>query len=217
MLQMPQLPQARNMTAVGLAVLVALGLFWIMHYLVLNSSQEIRKTDSFSGIDFVRLKRDSDLETRTRQKPPKPPPPKTPPPPQLKVASTPKPDQNPTPFNMPNLNLSANISGGPFLGNFAAANMTGDGELIPILRIQPQYPREAQREGVTGQVVVEIVVAPDGTVRSVRVVSANPRGYFEQAALSAARKSKFRPKIVDGKAVEQKGIYPYDFKLEGTQ
>lgn len=208
--------QARNVTAVGLAALVAIGLFWIMHYLVLNSSQDIRKTDSLSGIDFVRLKRDSDLETRTRQKPPKPPPPKTPPPPQLKVAA-PKPDQTPTPFNMPKLNLSANITGGPFLGNFAAANMTGDGELIPILRIQPQYPREAAREGLSGEVVVEAVVAADGTVRTARIISANPRGYFEQAALASVRKSKFRPKIVDGKPVEQTGTYSIIFNLEGGQ
>jgi periplasmic protein TonB len=208
---------ARNLTAFGMAALVTLGLFWLMHYLVLNTAKEMTRPEPFGGVDFVRVKRDTDLETRQRTKPEKPPPPKNPPPPQLKVQAQQPQQQNPTPFNLPNLNLSANVTGGPFLGNFQAANLSGDGELIPILRIQPQYPREAAREGLSGEVVVEAVVAPDGTVRTARVIRANPRGYFEQAALASVRKSKFRPKIVDGKAVEQTGVYSIIFNLEGGQ
>lgn len=202
---------SRQLSAVGLAVLVALSLFWVMHYLVLNRAAELKQRDAFSGIDFVRLKRDSDLETRARQKPVKPPPPKKPPPPQLKVQAAERPQNAPQPFKLPALNLAGNISGGPFLGNFSAGS--GDGDLIPLMAIQPQYPRNAQRDGLEGEVIVEITVAPDGTVKSARVVSAKPRGVFESAAINAALKSKFRPKVVDGKPVEHKGLRPYQFKL----
>jgi protein TonB len=207
---------ARNLAAFGMAALVTLGLFWLMHYLVLNTAKEMTRPEPFGGVDFVRVKRDTDLETRQRTKPEKPPPPKNPPPPQLKVQAPQPQQQNPTPFNLPNLNLAANVTGGPFLGNFQAANLSGDGELIPILRIAPQYPRQAAREGLEGTVTVEVVVGPDGTVRSARVVKSQPRGYFEQAALQSARKSKFRPKIVDGTPVEQTGTYDVVFSLDAN-
>lgn len=175
------------------------------------------KGDTLPTIDFVRLKRTTELETRQRQKPEKPPPPKQPPPPQLKVQVASKADVAPVKFNVPNLNLATNISGGPFLGTFSAAdagNMAGDGELIPLVRIAPQYPRQALRDGISGEVVLEITVGPDGTVKSVRVKSAKPRGYFEPAATAAAYKGRFRPKVVDGQPVETKGEYTVKFNLD---
>jgi periplasmic protein TonB len=64
---------------------------------------------------------------------------------------------------------------------------------------------------------MEFIVNPDGTVRNVRIVSANPPGVFEQAAITAALKWKFKPKVVDGKPVQQKGVQPMVFKLEGEE
>ena len=205
----------RKLASVVLAILVALSLFWVMHYLILGGDNKRPEVGDYKTVDFVRLKRDERLDTKQRVKPPKPPPPKKPPPPpKMQVQQQQVQQQAPTPFNMPNLNLPTNISGGPFIGGFSPGNTSqGDGGLIPLIRLQPQYPRQAARDGIEGVVVLEIVVNPDGTVRSARVVSAKPRGYFEAAAVNAARKGKFKPKIVDGKAVESVGTYPMEFKL----
>lgn len=194
--------------AAGLTFLI----FWTLHLLIAGGRYLADQGESLATVDFVRLKKDSDLETRERKKPPKPEPPKTPPPPKVQV-DTPPPDAPPTPFQMPKLNLPTTISGGPFLGNFVGGDLSGTSDLIPLVRIQPQYPRDALRDGIEGTVTFEVTINPDGTVRSARVLSAKPRGVFESAAQQAIYKWKFKPKIVDGKPVETTGIQPIDFKL----
>jgi protein TonB len=152
---------------------------------------------------------------RERRKPPPPPPPKTPPPPPKMQIATDQQVQSPTPFNIPNLGLAPGIGGGPFLGAIGGGIGGGDSDIIPLVRISPQYPRQAAMDRIEGSVTMEFIVNPDGTVRNVRIVSANPPGVFEQAAITAALKWKFKPKVVDGKPVEQKGVQPMVFKLEG--
>ncbi|QHS11161.1 energy transducer TonB [Sinimarinibacterium sp. NLF-5-8] len=201
--------------ATVLAAVIALSLFWVMHLLITGRAMEPVKAGDSAVIDFVRLKRDSQMETRTRSKPEKPPPPKEPPPPRLNMqAQTDKPNMAPTALNVPKMDLPTNITGGPFLGGFAAETpIQGDAELIPLVRIAPQYPRQALRDGVSGEVTLEITVGPDGMVKSARVREAKPRGYFESAAVSAAYKGRFRPKVVDGTPVETTGVYTVRFKM----
>lgn len=194
------------------AVATTVGLFWLMHIAITGVGGGFEASKPLPTIDFVRLKKDSELETRERRKPPKPEPPKQPPPPKMKVDSPP-PDAPPTPFQMPRLDLPTNISGGPFMGAYGGGG-TGFGDLVPLVRIAPQYPRQALRDGISGSVLFEITINPDGTVKSARVLKANPRGVFEAAALNAIHKWKFKPKLVDGKAVESKGTQAVDFNLE---
>jgi periplasmic protein TonB len=191
-------------------------MFWSMHLLIVGGRYAAGDDQALATIDFVRLKKDSQLEERVRKKPPKPEPPKTPPPPKMKV-ETPPPDAVVTPFQMPKLNLPTNVSGGPFLGTFTGGDGSGYSELIPVMRISPQYPRQAQRDGISGYVVFELVINPDGTVRSARPVEAKPRGVFESAAMQTIMKWKFKPKIEDGKPVESKGRQKVDFNLEGSE
>jgi periplasmic protein TonB len=199
--------------AFGYALLTTVGLFWLMHIAIKGVGGGFDKAQPLPTIDFVRLKKDTDLETRERRKPPKPEPPKQPPPPKMKV-DTPPPDAPPTPFAMPKLNLPTQITGGPFLGAYVGGDLSGYSELIPLVRIQPQYPRNAARDRIEGWVDFEVTVNPDGTVRSARPVKAQPRGVFEAAGMQAIMKWKFKPKVVDGKAVEQKAIQRIDFKME---
>ena len=67
----------------------------------------------------------------------------------------------------------------------------------PSLRIvsapSPRYPPEALRAGTSGEVLVEITVAPDGSVTSARVVRATPPRVFDREALNAVRRWKFEP------------------------
>jgi protein TonB len=130
---------------------------------------------------------------------------------------TPPPETPQVPFAMPKMNLPTNITGGPFLGTVASGDMSGYSELIPLVRIQPSYPRQALRDGISGQVVFEVIINPDGTVKSARPIKSQPRGVFEAAAMNAILKWKFKPKIEDGKAVETKGIQPIDFKLDAEK
>ena len=78
--------------------------------------------------------------------------------------------------------------------------------VLPIVKVQPQYPREALQKGLEGWVVLEFTVTESGTVRSVKVVDSSPPEIFDSAATDAARKFRFKPAYVDGKAVEIHGV-----------
>lgn len=207
----------RKLTAVVIAVAVVLGLFWLMHRLILGGDVTANRGEPTQAIDFVRIKRDEQPEARQRQKPEPPPPPKEPPPPpKMKVESDTPPQESPVPFDMPNLGLASAVGGGPFLGQLGTGGGglgTFDGDIIPLARIAPQYPRQAARDGIEGWVKLEIVVNPDGSVQSVDVVDSKPRGVFDSAAVQAAYKWKFKPKVVNGQPVAQRGIQTLEFNL----
>lgn len=72
-------------------------------------------------------------------------------------------------------------------------------------KVQPAYPDLAKKMNIAGTVKIEIVVAPNGTVKDARVVGGHP--VLATAALDAAKKWRFEPA-----AVETSGII--DFKFE---
>lgn len=84
-------------------------------------------------------------------------------------------------------------------------DVEGDTEL-PIVKVAPIYPERAFKEGIEGDVLLEFVVTETGAVRDAVVVEAKPSGVFEQAALNAVGKFKYKPRIVDGKPVETTGV-----------
>ncbi len=199
------------------SLIFSAAMFWVMYLLIQGGHTGMNKAETLPTIDFVRLKRETELQTLERRKPPPPPPPpKTPPPPKLKVSAD-TPQESPMPMNMPNLGLSASIGGGPFLGQMGSGGVGTpgpalfEGDIIPLQRIAPQCPRRALQDGLSGEVILEILVRADGSVESATVKSAKPRGIFDAAAISAAMRWKFKPQVVDGKAVPQKGSQPLKF------
>jgi TonB family protein len=69
----------------------------------------------------------------------------------------------------------------------------------------PTYPAAARAQGVEGVVVVRYNVTVQGRVSNARVVSAEPVGIFDEAALVAVRSWVFNPPLVDGEAQPQVG------------
>lgn len=68
--------------------------------------------------------------------------------------------------------------------------------------VEPVYPKDALKHGVSGEVRLRLTVDTDGRVKLAEVISSSPPGIFEESALSAVRRWRFRPIEVDGKAVE---------------
>lgn len=81
-----------------------------------------------------------------------------------------------------------------------------DGTYLPIVRVQPIYPRRALTRGIEGYVLVEFVVTETGAVREPVVLVADPPGFFERAAVSAVLKFKYKPMVTDGKPVAVSGV-----------
>ena len=165
------------------------------------SGHGVDKAESLPTIDFVRLRRDSEVETLQRRKPPPPPPQPPPPPAKMNVDTRIRAAAGADAIrDAESSDLNANVGGGPFIGaDGRRRRQRGmfDGDIIPLQRIPPQYPRDAARSGITGWVQLEVLVNADGTVRSARVLEAKPKGLFEAAAVQAVLRWKFKPKVVE--------------------
>ena len=86
--------------------------------------------------------------------------------------------------------------------------------VVPLLRVPPKYPVRAASRHIEGWVTVEFTIQTDGTVGDAVVVSAEPEGIFDEAALTAIGKWEFKEKMVNGVAVTQRAVQRLQFKLE---
>lgn len=73
-----------------------------------------------------------------------------------------------------------------------------------VRTVDPIYPPRALQDLVSGWVDLEFTVSGDGTVRDVVVVDSEPVKVFDSAAVSALRRWRFEPVIVDGAPIEQR-------------
>jgi len=92
---------------------------------------------------------------------------------------------------------------------------TGDGEYLPIVKVAPIYPRRAQSRGISGYCIVEYTVTTSGAIRDPRPVDCQPAGVFEDASVKASLKFKYKPRVVDGVAIEVGGVQnKFTYELE---
>jgi protein TonB len=82
----------------------------------------------------------------------------------------------------------------------------------PLVQVQPEYPEEARKAGLEGRVIVMAVVDENGNVIEASIhKSDNP--IFNDAALEAAKKMKFKPARQKDIPVKVKVLIPFMFKL----
>ncbi len=90
-------------------------------------------------------------------------------------------------------------------------------QLTPLYIVQPVYPLVAAMKDIEGFVIVQFSVRPNGTVQNPIVISSEPRELFDQAALSAASKTRFKPrKIADDRQGIEKVQMKFAFSLESA-
>jgi Ca-activated chloride channel family protein len=82
-----------------------------------------------------------------------------------------------------------------------------------ISKPQPAYPPVAKAARVSGTVTVLILVDESGRVVSANAVSGHP--LLQQAAVAAARQSRFTPTLMSGQPVKVSGVITYSFALAG--
>ena len=91
---------------------------------------------------------------------------------------------------------------------------TGDGPLINIIRVQPLYPAIAATRGLDGTVTVQFDVSEIGTVENVTVIHSTNR-IFNKAAIDAAYRFKYKPKVIDGTRYRATGLQQlFRFEME---
>src|SRR2546421_6245602 len=74
---------------------------------------------------------------------------------------------------------------------FAQSGSTDESKRKVKTKTAPLYPELARRMNVSGKVKIEVVIAPDGRVKSTRVVGGHP--LLVQACQDAVKEWKFVP------------------------
>jgi TonB family protein len=75
--------------------------------------------------------------------------------------------------------------------------------------VKPVYPQVAQRAGIGGQVRVEVTWDEQGKVISAKAIEGHT--LLRSVCEDAARKSEFKPRIIEGKPVKARGFLVFSF------
>jgi len=168
-----------------------------MQYLIKSDKSPFEDAVEGRIVDFVRVQEQNEIETKDRK--PKPPPPPDEPPPDMPEQSFDSSDVSiGVDMGAVDANVDLNVGG---VGGFSS-----DGEYLPIVKVAPVYPRRAQTRGIEGYVLLEFVVTKTGAVRDPVVIEASPPGIFDRAAIQAALKFKYKPKVVNGEPIDVAGV-----------
>lgn len=194
----------RMIIGAALAVPVAIGLFFIMQSLI---DTEFEQTESKARKIADIVVPDKVVETNLKQaKPEKVEDPEEPPPELEPISFDTNMDMNVV-NTAPQAKVSLNLS--------ASGMSSGDGEYLPIVKVAPIYPRRAQTRGITGYCIVEYTVTTTGAIRDPQAVDCDPPGMFDSASIKAAEKFKYKPRVVDGVAIEVAGVQnKFTYELE---
>ncbi len=180
--------------AAGLAT--TLLLFFLMQALIKSDTNPFTDPGKGQVVEFARLQEEVEIpESRPRPKPP-PPPDEIPP-------------DRPRPEFIPDGEHGIELIPPPKrrgIRGLVGPVFKADGEYLPIVKVEPVYPRRAQQRGIEGYVLLEFTVTTSGAVRDPVVVEAKPPGIFDRSAIQAALKFKYRPKVANGEPMEVSGV-----------
>lgn len=186
---------------IGFSSIITFGLFFIMVVLIALGDSGLKEDTSVKLADVVMPERQIDTFMTEVDKPDKP-------------------DEQPEDIAQPELDLQPltgiDVSVAKPKANFkAGGSFFRDGEYIPLFKVVPIYPRRAQERGTMGYALVKFTINETGSVENAEPVegycsNSNPSDpatefrpctMFNSASARAALKLKYKPKIVDGKAV----------------
>lgn len=107
-------------------------------------------------------------------------------------------------FGLPQFDASELELGSGLLGEDRDVVMTDDSVDVPprpLLQTPMQYPPRAKAGGVTGYVILSLLIGPTGQVEKVKVLEAQPAGVFDEVAVAGVQTWKFEPASYQGAAV----------------
>jgi protein TonB len=121
----------------------------------------------------------------------------------------------------PNVDLSSTLPGMSFglpgfddsdLGDLTGDLLGDDRDLVmsdetvdeaprPVAQSPIPYPARAKAQGVTGYVMLSLLIGPTGAVEKVRVLESQPAGVFDDAAVAGVQRWRFEPASYRGENV----------------
>ena len=185
----------RMFISILLAIPVVVGLFMVMHSLI---DRDFENPDIKARKIAEIVQPDEEIELEASQKKPD----------KVEDPEEPPPDMQMAEIDFDVDTDTANMAPTTAVGvDIITTGMSsGDGEYLPIVKVAAIYPRRAQSRGISGYWIVEYTVTTSGAIRDPVAVDCQPEGVFEKASVKAALKFKYKPRVVDGEAIEVAGV-----------
>jgi protein TonB len=180
--------------AAAWGVVSTIALFAVLAHLV-NVRLDVGPSALAKRIDFTRQVIETPVETTRKPKPERTEPPLTPGTTRIGIGRG-HVDATPT-WVRPIIDVGEHDQG-PSAGI--------DRDIIPLVRVNPDYPPQALTRGLEGWVKVQFTVTAAGTVRDAFVVAADPRSIFDDAALRAIARWRYNPRVLNGVPAERVGM-----------
>lgn len=219
----------------ALALLVNLGLFVGMEAMTRSERLLLNESTPSIPIDFLRVAMKPESEQSRRYREPPPPQPQVADNaiPQVEVVANPQ-ALAPMPHAIaltritPGLDAGgARLAAGRLGAGGGGATLSGTGAMAKIpfveesalttlIRTAPFYPPSAQQRRIEGTVVVSLRINQAGRVEDPAVVSSDPAGVFDQAALSAITQWRFKPEVRNGEPIAVRTRIRFVFRLQGS-
>jgi protein TonB len=181
-------------------------LFWLMWRLI-GVPIDVGELRQATRVEFTRMREDTEVASKEQEKPEQERPPPVPEIPQMAHSSG---DAGGAAVQL--MTPTVDAAGAMSRMTMSAGS---DRDIMPLVRINPDYPPRALSRGIEGYVIVQFTISATGSVKDLIVVEAKPEGIFDEAAMRAVARWRYNPKVEEGVAVERVGVQTMiTFKLE---
>jgi protein TonB len=181
--------------AIAIGLLLNSTMFWALYSLT-NVAFEIDTIEA-RQIEFTRMRQDSATETLREIEVELERPPVVPETPSINVSDS------GVDGNLVTLAPTIDVGGATTGISLSAGN---DRDVIPLVRINPDYPPRALSRGIEGWVQVQFTISETGSVIDATVVDSSPKNVFDDAAIKAISRWRYNPKVEGAVAVQRKGV-----------
>ncbi len=193
----------RLLLSIPIALVVTVSLFAFMANIVEKPGNSNVRSTSPLMFDVYAMDVEDDVQRRQRTLPERP---KTPQQPQslaliaesqssVSVASLPN--------TVPTLNIAAVTDFGVAISMPSLVGLEQNQQAIPLYQVEPKYPPRALKRGMEGYVILAFYIDEQGRTQDITVAEVEPSKIFVRTAIRALKKTKYQPKLVNGKAVKQ--------------
>ena len=193
-----QRPQLVGALSSALGVVMVLAMIFFM-----NRPLNLARDDQGSGaisIEVVKKEKPPQQEAVRKREPPKRRPARSAPAPLVGLDS----GLAGLDFGLPGFDANELDLGKGLLGDSGDVVMTDDSVDVPpkpLLQTPMTYPARAKASGVTGYVVLSVLIGPTGQVEKVKVLEAQPAGVFGEVAVAGVQGWKVEPASYKGENV----------------
>ncbi|TKB43641.1 energy transducer TonB [Thalassotalea mangrovi] len=180
---------------------VSLGLIAMMAALVASDDIYVEEVDDYTIIELTEPRKDSRPVHIKRVLEPPPEPVQKPSGISTVRAEPAKASTSIEQVEMPGIAVSSNFESQEFV-----MDLPQDTGATPIYRTLPRYPISAARQKIRGWVKLRFSINTEGFPEDIEVIESQPEEIFDQAAVDALARWKYRPKMESGQPVKQENL-----------